>query len=107
MAHGVMRDANVHVSMRCTVAGSERGPPSVDSSGRQRSAPSQPAPPMAKQAHRQPTTLGGAIDSRAPVSSGGAKAARGDVDALLRRAEGGGKRRVDSARANGSSGIFM
>ena len=53
------------------------------------------------------TTLGGALGSTLGSHAGRTPAARGDVDALLRKAEGGGKASVGYSRARGSSGIFM
>jgi len=63
---------------------------------------------------RGQTSLGGALGARTLGShQGRASAARGDVDALLRKAEGGitglggGKASSGYSRARGSSGIFM
>ena len=63
---------------------------------------------------RGQTSLGGALGARTLGShEGRASAARGDVDALLRKAEGGitglggGKASSGYSRARGSSGIFM
>ena len=67
---------------------------------------------------RGQTSLGGALGARTLGSHEGraaasASAARGDVDALLRKAEGGitglggGKASSGYSRARGSSGIFM
>ena len=63
---------------------------------------------------RGQTSLGGALGARTLGShKGRASAARGDVDALLRKAEGGitglggGKASSGYSRARGSSGIFM
>jgi len=77
-------------------------PGTQNSGARSPSKSSESSPP------RQ-TTLGGALGSH----KGRAPAARGDVDALLRKAEGGvtglggGKASVGYSRAKGSSGIFM
>jgi len=63
---------------------------------------------------RGQTSLGGALGARTLGShKGRASEARGDVDALLRKAEGGitglggGKASAGYSRARGSSGIFM
>ena len=63
---------------------------------------------------RGQTSLGGALGARTLGShKGRASEARGDVDALLRKAEGGitglggGKASSGYSRARGSSGIFM
>ena len=98
---------------RMYCSGSERGSQPADGIGRmptglflpgtQCLAPRSPG----KKTPRQ-TTLGGALGSQPGQPPGGkAPAALGDVDALLRKAEGGGKAQVGYSKARGSSGIFM